>query len=610
VTEQNRESTELVIPRAFVTRVTTNLKTPGEKPRSFELGPLTLLVGPSGSGKTSLVDSICLALTGESPTRGLGKAAANLKRAMPKEAEALTAEVELSIDEKLVWTLGREDSKAVWPFADGFPLRGSGAVTPAPGTVLSIADALDLLLGYDKNRLLALLEAVPDTAVAVSGIDALVSALGHGLRARLGGVLPSDGQVIAPSEMQRAVRTVSSIGSEFSRVISACEAFRSEGLSNMEEIELSQLEEAFNRQAGTEFLRQQMARGKAQVEAAEAELVGLGRLIEESRPGYAATRAVLLHTLELLQALNARGATAPKCPGCGEPRSPEVFVAREQQLRAGLERADEPVKGYLEQIDYHRAVNADVGARLLAICDLLKQYEAAEPVDAKRLVELRQRKSDATLSLAAASKASTLTREKKQLEALENALLDSAAKALPAAVDIVRRRANTVLPRGRQMHLEVEGRKVHVGQVLHKSSPVPCGALSGSERVILAAAFAIALQPKRQTPVSLLVLDETMMDRKTLKLVLTGLCRALEHDTGPTQVIACAAEWSGKLPAGWISCEVEAPAPAEEKKEQEQPEQPVQPVGELTGEGAQAEGTAGETPADPPPDVSFLADLL
>lgn len=595
MTEQTKESTEAVIPRAFVTRVTTNLKTPGEKPRSLALGPLTLIVGPSGSGKTSYVDAVCLALEGESPTRGLGKAPANLKRALPSKADALLAQIELSNGVAVAWSLERAAQKAVWP----------GAV----GTVLSASDGLDLLLGMDKGRLLSILEAVPATEITVTGIDLAVSGIDRDLALRLEGSLPSEGEVISPARLRQVVRTLDSLTSEFTRAISACESFKGGGLSNAEGIELTSLEQAFALDLGATYIKGELSRVEKQLAAASTEVSEHAKMIETEVPGYFQSTGVADATVELLKRvatrLSSRGEATAPCPGCGAACSLDGFNGRREKLEAALARGRERIQGWLEQYAYNLIAQERLTARRAVLEDLLTSYGAAAVVDTPRLVELRQRKAEAALALAAGSRASALAGSKKRLEAILDVLLGAAAQAAPTAADIVRRRMNKVLPKGREARILCEDRAVRIGQSINKGPVVPCGALSGSERAVFAAALAIALQPAREQPVSLLVVDEVMFDRKTLKLVLAGLSRASDADAGPTQIIVCASEWSGKVPAGWTLCEI---AEETETKPEEKPEE--KPEGqEVTSPPPETAENPAESTANPPAG-GFLDGLI
>jgi len=626
--ENKAEPVELVIPKAFVARVTTNLKTPGDEPRSFVLGPLTLLVGPSGSGKTSLVDAIGLALVGESPTRGLGKAATNLKRALPANAEALRANIELSTDEAISWGLGRADGKPVWSCADGFAIPSVSLLLPTPGVMLSVSSALDLLLGYDKSRLLALLDAVPSTEISVTGIAPLVRDMDRELSVRLEGMLPEEGTTISPAQLRVVVKAVDTITSEFTKALAACEAFSlGAGLSNAEEIELAASEQAFSLQAGAEFIRRETARCEKQLAAAETEIAETRKLVEASVPGYFQGREVVDRTVGLLRStvarLEARSALSGRCPGCGGDHSLSQFEARIEQFEAALGQGAVAIQGHLDQLAVNATKRDRLVTSLVVLSELLTAYGAGEAFHPARLVELRHRKGEAALSIAAGSRAAVLARCKKTLGAVEGALLESAGRAAPEAAEIVRRRANRVLPRGREMRIACDGTRVHIGQSLNKGPIVPCGALSGSERIILAAAFALALQAKRAAPVSLLVLDEMMVDRKTLKLVLTGLSKAFDSDAGPTQIIVCAAEWSGKAPAGWIVREVVEESQEDRIEEKPATEQTPEQVTEIAGSAAEAIETAATPPetagnetkppentGDTPAAGGFLDDLL
>lgn len=583
-------SQELVIPKVFVSGVTTNLKTPGENPRAFPLGPLTLIAGPSGSGKTSLVDAVCLALTGNSPTRGLGKSPANLKRALPERAEALTSAITLSLGETVTWSLGRNDSKPVWSAKEGFTLPGSGALLPSLGAVLSVKEVLDLLLGEDKKRALEILEAVPSTEIVVTGIGSALIGIDRELSIRLEGSLPTEGSTVSPAQLRQAVATVDSLASEYSKAAANCATFKSVGLSAAEQTELDGYEKSIAAQEGSAFVRDELTRVEKQITAAQTECAEFEKLIEADVPGYFQTQKILSQASALLKGtldrMTARELASAKCPGCGESYSVERFTARREQLDAGLLQLDEKVQGYLESLEHHRASCARLVPRQAVLSDLLTTLGAGEAVNTARLGELRVRKNEAVLSLAASVRASTIARCSKILELVQAALLDSAAKAVPVAAETVCRRVNKVLPRGREVRIVCDGRKVQVGQSRDKGPVVPIGALSGSERVVLAAAFAVGVQSTRTVPVSLLVLDETMFDRNTLKTVLAGLSKAFDVDSGPTQIIACASEWTGTLPAGWVLVDL-----SEKKKEK----------GKSTEEKAEENGgTAEEKPLDLP----------
>jgi energy-coupling factor transporter ATP-binding protein EcfA2 len=615
------------MPKVYVAKVATSVKVAqSSQPRDYALGPLTLIVGPSGSGKTAIVDSVALALTGESPTRGLGAKAANLKRALPESAEALAVTAALSSGGVLTWSLGRGDSKPVWSAQDGYPVPGTGLVAKAPGVVLSVADALDILLGYDKNRMLAILYAVPDIEVQVIGVTAALANADRDLLVRLEGALPEDGATITSAQLKQALLTVDRLARDAEKQSAACDTFRSVGMSGAEQVELEAMEKALSSAVGLSVVTTELSRVEKQLAAAQTEEDGLSELIEKEVPDFFLLHDVAGGAADLLSDIlgraAAKGKTVFNCPGCGERRTIEQASARHAAVETALSALIGKVQGYYEQWTYQADQVTVLEGRRSVLADLMTAAGAnAASVDEARLAELRHRKASAALDLAAGVRKSTCTRWTRTLEALQNVLLDAGVRALPAAAERVRRRVNKMLPKGRACQIVCDERKVNVGYVRDKASAVPVGALSGSERSVLAAAFAVALEPVRSAPVSLLVVDEVMFDHATLKTALAGLSRAFDHDAGPTQIIVCTSEWGGKgakgrakPPAGWIILDIDEKEKKSEKDEEKEQTEAASP--ESTGEAASdvAENEAASpdvndaASCEPPPETESAAE--
>lgn len=605
---------DVAIPVAHVARVTTNLKTPGEAPRTADLSRLTLIVGPSGAGKTTLIDAVELGLVGASPTRGLGKSVPNLKRALPTGAPSLNVALELSTGETITWSLERSAKDPVWSAAGGFPLVGSGVLLPAAGTVVSVSDALDLLLGYDKNRILAILDGVPTAPIEVKKLADATAGIARELAVRLEGALPTDGSIITPAQLRSALSTVEALLNEYKKSKAACEAFRVDGLTGAEEDELNTMERALAAGSGAEFVRDAMNRLELQMSAAQNELEGCRKLIDESVPGYFTTRQLAADAFNLIQQvlglMDDRGVTEGRCPLDGETHPIEKFRERRDQFEKALAQLETRVGTWGEQVRQSGERWLQLSTQKMALAEMLTTMGANEAgVDEARLAELRHRRREAQLAIAAGAKLAAIEGYERTLTAVQSALLECATAAVAEPAEAVRRRMNKVLPRGRAARVECKDAKVLIGQQRDNGPIVPVGALSGSERVVFAAALAVALQGARIAPVNLLVIDETMFDRKTLKQVLAALSRVFDSDGGPTQVLVCTSEWSGKVPPGWTLLDLTEKA--EEKPDVEENAENTAASEESTasaenpgGNGAEpAKNEENAAPASPVDDV-------
>jgi len=513
-------------------------------PKPLTLAPLTLLVGPSGAGKSSIVDALCLSLTGASLTKGLGKMAPALKALAPNGATSVYARTTMSDETTVLWELAKDNKKPVWSIEDG--------VVPAQVLHLGV---LDMLLGQSKGRMRAFLEAAGLPVVA-TGVAGIVETMPAYIQQRLAGVIPPDGAEITPAQLDTALTLLDSIAREQAAAVKAAEGPVPAGLS---ESELEELNAAQERQAIVQYLTKHHTNVVQSRDASRRALEQTKAALDTVIAGFTDSYALVQQAHEIAgfvrDRLNERAQEGGKCPVCGTHNDVQLYNDAMSRLRTAMEKfenAAPPGTCAAWQQVSERVQMLEARERFLR--EMLNA--AAAPGDPNRLSQLQERKSNLDVSRALVARASGDALTKETLKLATSMLQRSASEVLPKACDIVRRRANRVLPRGWSLACDASGNDVKIALQRGKAQPYPVHTLSGSEKATVVAALAAALCEKREAPISLLIVDEVMYDKNTLKAVLKGLAKALALDEGPTQIVVCASEFSGKVPDGWLFIDV------------------------------------------------------
>jgi len=525
----------------YVKKVKTNIRGMTDKVRDYTLGALTLLSGPSGSGKTSIVDAVCLGLTGEASSE-LGKAPANLQQALPESSAKLVAEVELSTGKTVTWQLAAGSRSA------------SMSVLEPCGEVVS-SGTFKLLLGLDKGRMLAILNAA-SLPIQAKGISDIVQSIDKELALRLEGMLPTDGTEMTAERYSTLLEGVESLKRKVSAELKSFEAQSEHGMSASDLEELEKYEKAL---LVTDLNKGQLYKSESELEALSGRIADLKGHLESIMPRYIEKRMMLdsIYTAsnESIEILSAKtNAESGACMLCGRREDRASILAALEKSRgnlasAGMRIQEMDTEGMFETLRELEQRQHDLQVRAGAFMELAAT--SSEAIDTARLAALRAKRAFSAASAVAVVQASLRKRWEKELDALVNAIMDMPADVLPEACDIVRRRANKLLPRNWHVSMASSGRKVSIKLCRETTYGHSVRALSGSEQAILSSALAGALCPARKHEVTLLIIDEMMIDKKTLKTVMTGLSHIEDLDTGPTQVLVCASDWSGKLPNGW-----------------------------------------------------------
>jgi hypothetical protein len=566
----------------YVKKVQTNLK----YERELELAPCTIVSGANTAGKTGLVESISLALTGESARLGKdGKKAlaATVHDRDDTKCKALI-KAELSGGEEMVWRCEGTPEKATRPARFGnikaSISRGNGLEAAREGGSKLTNWLVDL--------------ASRETVERKSHADSLASMapMHHDTWQSLWG-LQADDQEIDPGKLEAVAKAIYSQKRAVSTQAKEVATLKEQGCSSLSPTELEEYAQLETIVSGglsqKEAIDEVSLHGQMQehLEYLEQDNVAPIRLV--------AGLQTFLSNLRTFMAVTRK--VEMRCPCCKQTdMTLDLLNARMEEL-AGVLRSN---KDLSEEID----------RRLVYIAQLTtKISEASKQPVVSATSEQLARFNDLKLRQSTYERFASLVSQEgdfaQQLESLK--ACDKACKAIQEyyaaqGADVLQKLSSRVLPKGLFVEVKTIGRSLQLGLGRH-GRWYPMAALSGAESAMLLAAVEASVCTDKDTPVRLLVIDDVWFDRATLIDLLKSLAPHVGEDKALTQVIVCCVEWRGKPPKGWTRLDLDALCKAEDSKADDAMREEIGDDGIDDLESEVIVGKAQETIAEGAPSV-------
>lgn len=487
-------------------KLNTNLKG-RSKATAFELGSKTICYGPNGSGKSTIVDSLCLCLTGEAYSPNLGKSLQTLGALAPEDG---TIDI----------TVSGEACVSAWKAQPG-----KRAEWNKPQIEVRIVNRLAeaFMMASGEKRAMMLLDTLERKPKIGEEIERLATELD---------IRSMGTHLTLSQETATRLRAVGKGGEVDKRLmLDFCtkqeidEYVRPPGI-----LKLNQNQGVLLHEIEMDISAAQQKRVQV-IQAAQAEIAKL--------PGnhyLIKTLRLLWSHFQMLEGCYAQKLVPESYP-CSVCKSGELTLDFVRNRRTALEKVIGDGEHAIEMklVAFERE-SEQIG-RDIEMLEAWRKCISAESPEAWR--QIAAGFNNETVDTGADDKDRL-----KKLQGLVNA---EALAYCAQVIGVFAQRFKRNLPATVEGSIECDGSNVSVFAGLNKQ--VEARALSGAERSSVVMALSQVLA--KPGAWNVIIIDDVWFDDQQLKAIMNAAKAGDDKETYVDQVLLCAVGWKGKLPKGW-----------------------------------------------------------